>query len=148
MRQCYGGYISLLSSEPGGSLTSRASFNRKEYRVMEKISISKLEKGSVQRAKALSIPKSIYIPILRRVKMWVKCSGEEWAVDRLKAIKLDVLRVEAGMPPISTWIAHNSLFLKGEFGLLQKWMSKSDKNFQRGIQLLQIYTFLCSGNYS
>jgi len=107
---------------------------------MEKISISKLEKGSVQRAKALSIPKSIYIPILKRIKMWVKCSGEEWAVDRLKAIKLDVLRVEAGMPPISTWIAHNSLFLKGEFGLLQKWMSKSDKNFQRGIQLLQIYT--------
>jgi hypothetical protein len=107
---------------------------------MEKLSISKLEKGSVQRAKALSIPKSIYIPILKRVKMWVKCSGEEWAVDRLKAIKLDVLRTEAGMSPISTWIARNSLFLKGEFGLLQKWMSKSDKNFIRGIQLLQMYT--------
>jgi hypothetical protein len=58
----------------------------------------------------------------------------------LKAIKVDVIRRKAGMPPVSQWIAHSRSCFKGEFGLLEKWMSKSDKNFSRGIQLLQIYT--------
>jgi hypothetical protein len=71
---------------------------------------------------------------------WYRNSGEGWTVDRLKAIKLDVIRHRAGMPPVSTWIARNSLGLKGEFGTLEKWMLKNDKNFAKGIQLLQIYT--------
>jgi hypothetical protein len=104
------------------------------------VSLTKLQKGSVQRAKALSIPKKIFIPILTKVRLWVKSSGEEWTADRLKAIKVDVIRRKAGMPPVSQWIAHSRSCFKGEFGLLEKWMSKSDKNFSRGIQLLQIYT--------
>jgi hypothetical protein len=107
---------------------------------MDFLSTTKLKKGSVQRAKALSIPKKIYLPIIRKVDKWYKCSGDDWATDRLKAIKLDVIRRRAGMPPISQWIAQNSSSFKGEFGLLERWMSKSDKNFARGIQLLQIYT--------
>jgi hypothetical protein len=74
------------------------------------------------------------------VVTWYKCSGEEWTIDRLKAIKLDVIRRQAGMPPVSQWISRKNLYFKGSFGLLDKWMSHSDKNFSRGIQLLQLYT--------
>jgi hypothetical protein len=103
-------------------------------------SIVKLQKGAVQRAKALSIPKKIYIPIIQKLVKWYRSSGEEWTIDRLKAIKLDVIRRQAGMPPVSQWIARSPSFFRGEFGSLDKWMSLSDKNFSRGIQLLQIYT--------
>jgi len=105
-----------------------------------RVSITKLQKGTVQRAKALSIPKRIYIPCLQEIVKWYRNSGEGWTVDRMKAIKLDVIRHQAGMPPVSEWISRGPKFLRGHFGQLEKWMSLSDKNFSRGIQLLQIYT--------
>jgi len=104
------------------------------------VSQTQLLKGAVQRAKAFSIPKSIYIPVIRKINSWYKYSGEGWTVDRLKAIKLDIIRHKAGMPPVSCWIARNSLGLKGEFGPLEKWMIRNDRQFSKGIQLLQIYT--------
>lgn len=105
-----------------------------------KISITKLQKGAVQRAKALSIPKRLYIPFLQSTVKWYRTSGEGWTVDRLKAIKLDVIRGRAGMPPVSTWISRGPRYFRGHIGQLERWMSLSDKNFSRGIQLLQIYT--------
>jgi len=104
------------------------------------LSITKLQKGAVQRAKALSIPKRLFIPFLQDVRKWYKASGEGWTVDRLKAIKLDVIRVKAGMPPVSTWISRGPRFYRGHLGQLERWMSLNDKQFSRGIQLLQIYT--------
>jgi hypothetical protein len=108
------------------------------------VSQTQLLKGAVQRAKAFSVPKRIYIPIIKKINSWYKLSGESWTVDRLKAIKLDVIRHRAGMPPVSTWISRNSSCFKGEFGLLEKWMIENDSNFSKGLQLLQIYTlFYC-----
>jgi len=104
------------------------------------VSQTQLLKGAVQRAKAFSIPKSIYIPIIKKINHWYRFSGEAWTVDRLKAIKLDVIRHKSGMPPVSVWIARNHLGLKGVFGPLEKWMIRNDQNFSKGIQLLQIYT--------
>lgn len=104
------------------------------------VSQTQLLQGAVQRAKAFSIPKRIYFPIIKKIGKWYRCSGEDWTVDRLKAIKLDVIRHRAGMPPISSWISRNSLGLKGEFGPLEKWMLSKDTRFAKGIQLLQIYT--------
>lgn len=102
--------------------------------------VTQLQKGIRQRAKALSIPKTIYIPISREVVKWYRSSGEEWLVDRMKAIKLDIIRKKAGMPPVSSWISKGPLFFKGPFGLLERWMQKSVKHFSRGIQLTQLYT--------
>lgn len=104
------------------------------------VSQTQLLQGAVQRAKCLSVPKSIYIPVIQKINCWYKNSGEGWTVDRIKAIKLDVIRHQAGMPPVGEWIARGSLGLKGEFGVLEKWMLKSSNNFSKGIQLLQIYT--------
>lgn len=102
--------------------------------------LSEFQKGAVRRAKALSIPKRIYVPLIHRVSLWHKSSGEEWTVDRLKAIKLDIIRRRAGLPPVSTWIKRRRSSFKGEFGSLESWMSFNDKQFSRGLQLLQIYT--------
>lgn len=143
------GIVSLLSSGPGGPLSSLAHPNKLEDKVMritkprfKEIGASRTQllQGAVQRAKAFSIPKRIYVPIIKKIDNWRRCSGEGWTVDRLKAIKLDVIRHRAGMPPVSTWIARNSSYFKGEFGALEKWMSLNDSRFSRGIQLLQIYT--------
>lgn len=104
------------------------------------LSMTKLQKGAVQKARAFSVPKRIYIPILKDISRWYRSSGVDWTVDRLKAIKLDVIRRKAGMPPVSTWISQSKTRFRGHFGSLEKWMSVSDKNFSRGVQLLQIYT--------
>jgi hypothetical protein len=72
---------------------------------------------------------------------WYDNSGEEWTINRIKAIKLDILRKRAGLQPVSTWISrsHHGCF-HGEIGLLEKWMLRKDSNFARGLQLLQCFT--------
>ena len=97
------------------------------------------------RAIATGVPRNISFPILGLFLKWVDCSGEEWTVDRFKAIKLDAIRVQAGLPPVSAWIAKNKHGrLKGHVGSLLRWMALSEPNFAKGIQLLQVYTSLFS----
>jgi hypothetical protein len=103
-------------------------------------SATKFQQDATKRSRALSIPKRISLPIIRKVVEWRRSSGEEWTVDRLKSIKLDVIRAKAGLPFCSSWIARNSRYHKGMFGTLEKWMSKSDKHFAKGLQMLQVYT--------
>ena len=78
------------------------------------------------RAIATGVPRNISFPILGLFLKWVDCSGEEWTVDRFKAIKLDAIRVQAGLPPVSAWIAKNKHGrLKGHVGSLLRWMALS-----------------------
>jgi len=65
------------------------------------VSKTTLQKGLIQRSKALAIPCKIASPFRRDVLKWQSNSGEEWTVDRLKAIKLDILRKKAGLQPVS-----------------------------------------------
>jgi len=46
---------------------------------------------------------------------------------------------------ISTpWISKNNNFFSGPLGGLQRWAYRNDRNFDRAIQLLQLYTFYTS----
>lgn len=106
--------------------------------------ITSFQKGAILRAKAMSVPKKLYSPFIRLIDRWRKSSGPEWTVDRLKAIKLDIIRRKAGLDPVSTWVKTGKTRFSGIPGNIEKWMSLSDKNFSRGIQLLQIYTLFIS----
>jgi len=89
----------------------------------------------------------LIIPFVRKVQEWCQSSGEEWTVNRLKSIKLDLIRKKAGLPAVSSWIAKSkrsdSLFV-GVAGSLERWMFSHPNRFYKGLQLLQIYTFFFS----
>jgi hypothetical protein len=75
---------------------------------------------------------------------YVKANGLEWSINRFKSIKTDFIRTRGSMPISTPWIKHTGLKFCGPLGGLQKWAFKSDKNFDRSIQLLQLYTFYLS----
>jgi hypothetical protein len=109
------------------------------------VSITMLQRGLQQKSVALAIPWKIASPFRRDVLKWVKSSGEEWTVDRLKAIKLDIIRRFGGLPPVGEWITRDSKGNpKGSCGLLARWMFRKERNFARGLQLLQVLSVFYS----
>jgi hypothetical protein len=109
---------------------------------IRRVSRTTLQQVITQRSSALSIPKKLSSPFRKLVMKWFSSSGEEWTVDRLKAIKLDIIHRRAGQQPVSVWISKSrkSGLFSGPIGLIEKFMLKNDKNFAKGLQLLQCYT--------
>lgn len=97
-------------------------------------------------ADSFNIPPAISRPLIRDFKKWVECSGEEWTVSRMKSLKLDFIRLKAGLPVISTWISKNSHGdFSGPIGGLLSFCKRRRKNFSKVIQMLDIYTTLYAG---
>jgi len=106
-----------------------------------------LNRELIQRAKSTGVSRMIYIPFITLVVKWCISSGDEWTVDRLKAIKLDIIRKKAGLSPVSSWIAKshlNDVMFKGVVGSLERWMFSHPNRFSKGLQLLQVYTYFYS----
>lgn len=79
--------------------------------------------------------------LITLIQKWIKCSGEEWTVDRIKSIKLDLVRHYAGLPPVKnhSWIKMGPNGPKGPFGLLFR-ISKTD--MRKAWNLIMVYTGL------
>lgn len=74
------------------------------------------------------------------VAKWVHCSGARWTVDRLKALKVDMIRTVVGQPPLS-WIKRNrSGEWKGVLGVLRKQALGSNRGFKLALNVLACYT--------
>lgn len=110
--------------------------------MIRKVSRTTLQQGLTQRAGALSIPKKISSPFRKLIGKWYASSGEEWTVDRIKAIKLDIIHEKAGLQPVSPWISRTrrKKYMRGVMGDLERWMLRKESNFSKGLQLLQCYT--------
>jgi len=96
-------------------------------------------------ADCFGIPRHISVPFVRDFDKWVRNSGEEWTVSRIKSIKLDFIRHKAGLEMCSTWIrknSHGSFY--GSVGGLFNFCFSKRKNFSKTVQLLDIYTTLIS----
>jgi hypothetical protein len=55
---------------------------------------------TLQYADIFKIPRILSVPFSRDVERWIKCSGIEWTVKRLKDMKLDLVRLKAGLLPV------------------------------------------------
>jgi len=98
----------------------------------------------VQYADVFKIPQEISRPFIKLVNIWLKNCGTEWTVSRLKDMKLDFIRLKAGLEPTSVWIAKSGHKFSGPLGGLQTWCSKSRKRWSKAIQFLQMYTWFYS----
>lgn len=99
----------------------------------------------IRYADVFKIPLEISRPFMKQVEVWNKNNGTEWTVDRLKSMKLDFIRLKAGLQPCSVWISKrsNNRF-KGPLGGLQRWCMQSYKRWSKAIQFLQMYTWFYS----
>jgi len=94
------------------------------------------------RLSAIGLPNDIKLPIVDIVNKWVACNGPEWTVDRLKAMKVDLIHSWGGLPPSSTGIAYRCGLPKGPFRPL--WRMVSRKGKIKALSALMIYTYFLS----
>lgn len=76
--------------------------------------------------------------ICKTVQKWIACNGEEWTVERIKAMKVDLLRFYAGLPPLMThsWTRHRpDGSPKGPFGCLFRLSRKQFRTAWNGIMV-------------
>lgn len=94
-----------------------------------------------QRLYVIGVPKQLISPLLKEWVKWEIHSGVEWTIKRLKSLKVDLIRLETGLPPL-TWIRKNRRNeIAGPIGSLIRWSLKSDRNFSRGLQAFMAYSF-------
>jgi len=98
----------------------------------------------LQYADIFGIPRSISKPLLTSVEMWIKSCSEEWTVSRLKSIKLDFVRMKAGLSPVSPWVSRRDGHFTGALGALESWSKGGKKRWSKTIQFLNSYTLLYS----
>ena len=93
-------------------------------------------------ADVFNIPRAISKPFIKQVEKWIEASGTEWTVNRLKSMKLDFIRLEAGLSPSSVWIRKSSPdHFAGPLGGLQKWCNAKKGRWPKAVQFLQMYTW-------
>lgn len=98
----------------------------------------------ITRALVLQVPHEIAIPLVKQFIEFLTFNGEEWTCNRYKGIKLDFIRLKAGLLPSTPWISRKNNKFSGPIGGLQSWCSTNHKRWSKAIQLLQIYSSLIS----
>jgi len=90
------------------------------------------------------IPKHCINPLSELIWQWKTCSGEEWTVNRLKAIKVALIHQRSEIP-LSIPLARNRKGgIKGVIGYLFKWATKNDSNFSKVVNAFMAYTYWTS----
>lgn len=99
-----------------------------------------LEQGLRVRLWVIDIPKQYQNGLVDLILKWVRSSGEEWTIKRLKSLKVDLFRRKAQLHPL-TWVRKNRRGdVAGCIGGLYRWADKSEKNFRKAVQALMSYT--------
>lgn len=98
-------------------------------------------KASVLRLRAAGLTTCQAQAITRDVQKWASECGEEWAVDRVKEIKSNLLRHYAGLSPvwIESWTRHTKTRPKGSFSVLFRL---SRKQFRKAWNCVMVYSGL------
>lgn len=105
-----------------------------------------IDRGALgHRLSVIGIPRHLIPQIVDIWCRWVTHNGPEWAVKRFKSLKVDLIRRQAGLPSITTYVRKNR---HGEYygaiGALFRWARLSEKKFSRALQALCIYTSVTS----
>lgn len=95
------------------------------------------------RLRALGIPKQQTDQIIQSFVRWTNCSGPEWTVERLKALKLEYVSRLAGKPVLASNFERNKDgFPSGVWSWLLKQSNKKDRF--KVLNVLSMYSTLTS----
>jgi len=99
-----------------------------------------VHEGMTHRLSVIGVPTSIIRGLPDLVEKWVNCSGVEWTISRLKALKLDILRAKGGLPPISSFRKNRRGKIAGVLGSLYRYSQRDEKCFGKALQASMIYS--------
>jgi len=102
--------------------------------------------GLTLRLLVIGIPKHAINPLVGLMTRWVSCSGEEWAVKRLKDLKQSLIHQRSGLPPTIPLARNRKKEVKGVIGYLMRWATKSDANFCKVVNAFMAYSHWTSGH--
>lgn len=102
--------------------------------------------GLERRLSVIGIPRYCISGFIQELVKWESCSGVDWTIKRLKSLKVDLIRRQSGLSPL-TWIRKNRKGdISGVVGSLFRWADKSDKNFELCVQAFMAYTYYIHGS--
>lgn len=101
---------------------------------------SRFHEGLMHRLSVIDVPFSIRKGLADDVCRWVSCSGPEWTIKRLKALKVDLFRTRSGLPPLSQVRKNRKGQIAGHIGSLFRYSSKNSRCFGKAVQALMIYS--------
>jgi len=96
--------------------------------------------GMQHRLFVIGVPNHIIKGLPLLVMKWVRCSGVEWTISRLKSLKVDLLRLRNGQNMLTPIRKNRKGHIFGVLGSLFRFGLKSEDGFKRAIQAFQIYT--------
>jgi hypothetical protein len=102
--------------------------------------IGKFHEGMAHRLSVIGVPHHIISGLPDLIIRWVRCSGVEWTISRLKSLKVDLIRIHSGQPALSTFRKNRRGEIAGLFGSLVRFSQKSEKCFAKAIQCSMIYS--------
>jgi hypothetical protein len=100
----------------------------------------RFHEGLTHRLSVIGMPNHIIKGLADDVMKWVRCSGAEWTIKRLKSLKVDILRSRENLEPLSTFRKNRRGEISGSLGTLLRFSKKSDICFGKAIQASMIYS--------
>lgn len=101
---------------------------------------TRLQEVIQHRLAVFGVPHYIIKPFAELVDKWVRCSGVEWTVKRLKSLKVDLYRTRSNLPTLTWQRKNRSGNFSGVIGSLFSYASKSAKAFQAVVHTLMVYS--------
>lgn len=102
--------------------------------------INKFHEGITHRLSVIGIPAYAIKSFADDVCRWVNCSGAEWTIKRLKALKVDILRLRENLPLLNTFRKNRKGEVSGILGWILRFSQKNDDCFGKAIQTSMIYS--------
>jgi hypothetical protein len=97
--------------------------------------------GLERRLFVIGIPSYTIKPFIAEMVKWEENSGVEWTIRRLKSLKVDLIRRQSNLEPM-TWIRKNRRNdIAGCIGSIYRWSDRSDRNFSKAVQAFMAYSF-------
>lgn len=96
--------------------------------------------GLTLRLSVCGIPRCTINPFAGMIEQWARCSGEEWTISRLKAMKVYLIMLRSGQNPTVPFARNREGQIRGVVGSLLRWGLKSDKNFVKVLSAFMAYT--------
>jgi hypothetical protein len=104
------------------------------------VNYEKFHEGITHRLSVIGVPINIIRGFSNDVIKWTKCSGVEWTISRLKALKVDLIRSKSQLQPLSKVRKNRKGEIAGVLGSMFRYSLKSEKNFNQILQSLMVYS--------
>jgi len=107
---------------------------------MSTVCYSEVHEGMTHRLSVIGVPNHIILGLPKLVLKWVKCSGVEWTISRLKSLRVDIIRTRAGLEPLLPIRKNRRNNVSGLLGSIFRYSQRDSVSFNKALQTMMIYS--------